>query len=60
MQQHDHGDDSDLAICPICGQQYAAPLSNPPGVCEICDDDRQWTPGTGQGWTSLGEMAATG
>lgn len=59
MQQHDDGD-SDLAICPICGQQYAAPLSSPPGACDICKDDRQWTPRAGQGWTSLGEMAAMG
>lgn len=52
-------DDDLLAICPVCGQQYGAPLAEPPAACKICEDDRQWTPGTGQSWTSLGEMKRT-
>lgn len=54
------GDDGDRAICPTCGQQYAAPVAAPPAACKICEDDRQWSPSTGQTWTSLGEMAQKG
>ncbi|AIY01804.1 hypothetical protein ART_2205 [Arthrobacter sp. PAMC 25486] len=32
----------------------------PPEVCEICADERQYVPATGQRWTTRDELAATG
>lgn len=29
-------------------------------MCAICDDERQWVPAEGQGWTSLPELAEAG
>lgn len=39
--------------------QYAA-SEEPPRVCAICEDDRQWVPRTGQQWTTLGELREEG
>lgn len=45
----------DYYICPTCGTQYS--FSNEsPAFCEICDDERQYVPVTGQTWTSLKAM----
>ncbi|WP_368498490.1 MBL fold metallo-hydrolase [Herbiconiux sp. A18JL235] len=32
----------------------------PPAVCEICTDERQWVPEGGQRWTTRDELAADG
>ena len=39
-------------ICTACGTQYAE-ADAPPPRCVICEEERQYVPPTGQGWTSL-------
>jgi hypothetical protein len=39
-------------ICQTCGTQYP-PSENPPPLCPICSDDRQYIPPQGQQWTTL-------
>ncbi len=46
-------------ICATCGNHYPEAAS-PPGQCVICADERQWTPPSGQRWTTLAELAAAG
>lgn len=42
-------------ICTTCGTQY--PLTSAVNVeCPICNDDRQYVPENGQGWTNLNEL----
>jgi hypothetical protein len=43
-------------LCATCGVEHAAPA----GTCAICADERQWTPATGQAWTSLRELREAG
>ena len=43
-------------ICTTCGTQYA-PSEKPPAACPICDDERQYVPPPGQGWTTLDTLA---
>lgn len=38
-------------ICTTCGTQHA-PGSVHPQACAICDDERQFVPPSGQGWTT--------
>ena len=42
----------DAFICITCGTQYA-PTSAPPAACLICEEERQFVPPSGQGWTTL-------
>jgi hypothetical protein len=37
-------------ICTACGTQYP-PADAPPATCTICEDERQFVPSSGQGWT---------
>ncbi len=46
-------------ICATCGVQHAD-TSQPPQVCAICADERQYVPPGGQRWTTLAELAAAG
>ncbi len=47
-----------LFICVTCGTQY--PESDvPPAACPICEDARQFTPPTGQAWTTAERMRQT-
>lgn len=46
-------------ICTACGTQYA-PSEKPPPQCTICEEERQYVPATGQGWTTLKSLAARG
>lgn len=46
-------------ICATCAVE-TADLDSPPGTCEICADERQWVPASGQRWTTLAELAAAG
>jgi hypothetical protein len=39
-------------ICTACGTQYP-PGDKPPARCAICEDERQYVPPSGQGWTTL-------
>jgi hypothetical protein len=43
-------------ICVTCGTQYP-PAETPPARCPICDDERQYVPPTGQGWTTQEKLA---
>lgn len=45
-------------ICVTCGTQYP-PASTPPARCAICDEERQYVPPTGQGWTTQEKLALT-
>ena len=45
-------------ICTACGTQHA-PSAEPPPACLICDDERQFIPPAGQGWTTLGRLQQT-
>ena len=43
-------------ICTTCGTQYP-PADAPPARCPICEDERQFVPPTGQGWTTQEKLA---
>ncbi|MGV3485888.1 MAG: MBL fold metallo-hydrolase [Planctomycetaceae bacterium] len=45
-------------ICTTCGTQYAD-SEQPPVVCAICDDDRQYLKITGQQWTTHDKLRMT-
>lgn len=44
-------------ICAACGTEFAASL-HPPSVCPICIDERQSTPPSRAGWTTLTALPA--
>ena len=46
-------------VCATCGNHYPE-AAEPPGVCVICADERQWVPATGQRWTTLAQLRAAG
>ena len=46
-------------ICVTCGVQYE-PSLEPPAICPVCEDERQYVGWRGQQWTTLGEMARQG
>ncbi len=39
-------------ICTTCATQFAEAAAPPP-ACPICEDERQYVPARGQGWTTL-------
>lgn len=45
----------DAPICVTCGSQFP-PGKQPPKLCPICDEPRQYIPADGQTWTSLAAM----
>src|SRR5262245_27507618 len=45
-------------ICTTCGTQYAD-SDQPPAVCDICEDERQYTKVTGQQWKTLDRLPLT-
>lgn len=45
-----------LWICATCGVEHAE-TPQPPELCAICSDDRQWVPQAGQAWTTQDELA---
>jgi hypothetical protein len=45
-------------ICTACGTQFPASAAAPP-ACPICEDERQFVPVTGQGWTTLDRLRLT-
>ncbi len=46
-----------FSICTTCGVEHEHPL---PGVCVICDDERQYLPADGvQRWSELADLQAT-
>ncbi len=46
-------------ICRTCGVQYP-PTQDPPELCRICSDPRQYVGWDGQRWTSLDELRSEG
>jgi hypothetical protein len=46
-------------ICATCGN-WQADAPEPPDVCAICADERQWVPKDGQRWTTLPELVDRG
>src|SRR6185369_1233618 len=46
-------------ICTTCGVQFA-PTARPLELCPICADERQYVGWTGQQWTTMARLAATG
>ncbi|WP_204623504.1 MBL fold metallo-hydrolase [Crenalkalicoccus roseus] len=45
-------------LCTACGTQFAE-TEAPPPACPICEDERQFVPATGQGWTTLDRLRQT-
>jgi glyoxylase-like metal-dependent hydrolase (beta-lactamase superfamily II) len=45
-------------ICTTCGTQFAE-TAQPPGVCPICDEPRQYVKKTGQQWTTPERLRST-
>jgi hypothetical protein len=43
-------------ICGTCAVEHTERID----VCQICDDERQWVPASGQRWTTLAELAGAG
>ena len=43
-------------ICTACGTQYP-PSDTPPPQCPICEEERQFVPPAGQGWTTQERLA---
>ncbi len=39
-------------ICTACGTEYA-PSDKTPAQCPVCEEERQYVPASGQGWTAL-------
>ncbi|KAI1324620.1 beta-lactamase-like protein [Xylariaceae sp. FL0255] len=56
MASYDMEDPLDMPICTACGTQYPTERTN----CLICDDPRQFTPPTGQSFTSLSNLHSDG
>lgn len=48
----------DAFICTACGTQYPPTDSKPPH-CVICEEERQFVPPGGQGWTTLAGLAVS-
>jgi len=46
-------------VCRTCGVQQA-PSHQPPELCAICTDERQYIPPQGQQWATLTELQAEG
>lgn len=51
---------SSLLICKTCGTQHPTSDRQQLTTCFICDDPRQYTPPTGQAFTTLDEVRASG
>jgi hypothetical protein len=47
-------------VCKTCGVQHARSGDDPPKLCLICNDERQYVGWEGQQWTTLVEMEAAG
>jgi hypothetical protein len=45
-------------ICTACGTQYP-PSDQPPALCTICEEERQYVLPSGQGWATQDKLAIT-
>lgn len=52
-------DTKDWLICTACGTQYPTADRQQRSRCFICDDPRQFTPPSGQSFTTLGSMVSS-
>jgi hypothetical protein len=52
-------DNRDWLICTACGTQYPTADRQQQSRCFICDDPRQFTPPSGQSFTTLGSMVSS-
>jgi glyoxylase-like metal-dependent hydrolase (beta-lactamase superfamily II) len=43
------------SICTACGTEYPQ-SEQPPPECPVCEEERQYVPVTGQGWTTLDDL----
>ncbi|KAK3329500.1 beta-lactamase-like protein [Apodospora peruviana] len=50
----------DLLVCTACGTQYPTADRSALKTCFICDDPRQYTPPSGQSFTTLAEIRQAG
>ena len=46
-------------ICRTCGVEFAE-SAEPPAVCPVCEDERQYVGWNGQKWTTMAELKASG
>ena len=46
-------------ICRTCGVEFAE-SAEPPPVCPVCEDERQYVGWDGQKWTTMGELKSSG
>lgn len=46
-----------IPVCTACGTSFP-PAEAPPASCPICEDERQYVPAGGQGWTDPAALAA--
>lgn len=46
-------------ICATCANQHGD-TPDPPVLCDICADERQWVPPSGQRWTTLEQLSSEG
>lgn len=53
-------DTSDWLICTACGMQFPTADRRSLTTCFICDDPRQFTPPTGQSFTTLSTLSSSG
>ncbi|KAK6074081.1 hypothetical protein SCUP234_08408 [Seiridium cupressi] len=53
---YDPGKTATYLVCSTCGTQFSMTDRNSLKTCFICDDPRQYTPKTGQSFTTLGDI----
>ena len=51
--------DTSLILCETCGVEHSEATAQA-GPCNICQDDRQYLPKTGQSWVTLDELQQRG
>jgi hypothetical protein len=60
QSSHDSPDTGSWLICTACGTQFSTDDKHKVTTCFICDDPRQFTPPTGQSFTSLDALRSSG
>lgn len=56
MPTYNPQDTEALLVCTACGTQFPTPDSSALKTCFICDDPRQYTPPSGQAFSTLAEI----
>lgn len=47
-----------ITLCKTCGTSYEV-IGTPPEQCDICEDERQYVPATGQQWVNIDDLCAS-